>query len=153
VLLLQQESVGHTAQELLLLLLGAPAAAEACLSAVLPLWLVLLLLTLAELHLLLLLLLFPLISHLSRYCAVPAAAGPAGAAAAAVPACISPVEALCWCASHNGCNGAPLRGHELGQVQQLLILLSRPLSLLDAGVQPLIPTHQHSECRVYIMLV
>jgi hypothetical protein len=67
------------------------------------------------------------------------------------PAAVSlhcpPVQALCWCAAHDGCNGAPLCGHELGQMQQLLILLTCPLCLFDAGVQPLIPagrTHIHT---------
>ena len=33
------------------------------------------------------------------------------------------LQALRRRAAHDGCNGAPLRGHELGQVQQLLVLL------------------------------
>lgn len=37
-------------------------------------------------------------------------------------------------------NGPPLRWHELGKVEQFLLLLARPLRLLDAGVEPLIPT-------------
>lgn len=55
---------------------------------------------------------------------------------------VSPVQALRWGAPNNGCNGAPLRGHELCQVQQLFILLACPLRLLDAGVQPFIPDAQ-----------
>lgn len=36
-------------------------------------------------------------------------------------------HSLRGCAAHDGRNGAPLRGHQLGQMQQLLILLPRPL--------------------------
>mmetsp|Transcript_14021 Transcript_14021/g.37874 ORF Transcript_14021/g.37874 Transcript_14021/m.37874 type:complete len:241 (+) Transcript_14021:1864-2586(+) len=50
------------------------------------------------------------------------------------------IQALCGRATHDGRNGSPLRGHELGQVQQLFILLTRPLCLLDAGIKPLKPS-------------
>lgn len=66
---------------------------------------------------------------------------------------VSPVQALCWCAAHDGCNGTPLRGHELGQVQQLLILLARPLGLFDAGVQPLVPAVQRSTATHMLALL
>jgi hypothetical protein len=46
---------------------------------------------------------------------------------------------LCRGAPHNGRNGAPLGRHELGQVQQLLILVARPLGFLDRRVQPFKP--------------
>ena len=49
------------------------------------------------------------------------------------------LEALSGRPAHDGSYGAPLRGHELGKVEQLLILFPGPLRLLDAGVQPLIP--------------
>ena len=45
-------------------------------------------------------------------------------------------------ASYDGGDGPPLGGHQLGQVEQLLLLLPRPLGLLDAGLQPFIPTHK-----------
>jgi hypothetical protein len=58
-----------------------------------------------------------------------------------------PVQALRRCATNNGCDCAPLGGHELGKVQQLFIFITGPLGLLDAGVEPLIPasayTHGH----------
>lgn len=49
------------------------------------------------------------------------------------------LEALPSCATDDGSNAAPLHWHELGQVQQPLLLLTRPLGFLDRGVQPLIP--------------
>lgn len=51
-----------------------------------------------------------------------------------------PVQALRRCATNNGCDCAPLGGHELGKVQQLFIFITGPLGLLDAGVEPLIPS-------------
>lgn len=42
-------------------------------------------------------------------------------------------------ASDDGGDGPPLSGHQLGQVKQLLFLLSGPFRLFDAGVQPLVP--------------
>jgi hypothetical protein len=36
-------------------------------------------------------------------------------------------------------DGPPLRRVQLREVQQLLLLLPRPLRLLDAGVEPLVP--------------
>ena len=49
------------------------------------------------------------------------------------------VEALGWGAAHDWGDGAPLAGHELGQVEQLLVLLAGPLCLFDGRVEPLIP--------------
>lgn len=49
------------------------------------------------------------------------------------------LQALCRGAADNRGNGAPLRWHELGEMQQLLILLPGPLCLLYARVQPLVP--------------
>ena len=37
-------------------------------------------------------------------------------------------------------DGAPLGRVQFGKVQQALLLLPAPLRLLDAGVQPLVPT-------------
>lgn len=48
-------------------------------------------------------------------------------------------QALCSSSPNDGGNGSPLGWHQLGQVQQLLLLLPRPLCLFDAGVQPLVP--------------
>ena len=48
-------------------------------------------------------------------------------------------QALSWRPTHDGCNGSPLSGHQLGQMQQLLIFLSCPLSLFDGWVEPLVP--------------
>ena len=49
-------------------------------------------------------------------------------------------------ASYDGGDGPPLGGHQLGQVKQLLLLLPRPLGLLDAGVQSFIPAHTANKC-------
>lgn len=49
------------------------------------------------------------------------------------------LQALVGGAPHYGRNGAPLAGHDLGQVEELFVLLPSPLRLLDAGVQPLVP--------------
>lgn len=48
-------------------------------------------------------------------------------------------EALSGRAAHDGGDGSPLGGHELGEMEQLLLLLPTPLRLLDARVQPLVP--------------
>ena len=50
------------------------------------------------------------------------------------------LQALGSGAADDWSDGSPLGGHQLGQMQQLLLLLSGPLCLFDAGVQPLIPT-------------
>ena len=50
-----------------------------------------------------------------------------------------PLQALRGRPAHDGRDGAPLSGHELGEVQKFLILLPGPLRLLDARVQPLVP--------------
>lgn len=52
------------------------------------------------------------------------------------------LEALGGGAADDGGNGPPLGGHQLGQVQQLFLLLPRPLRLLDARVQPLVPAQR-----------
>ena len=44
------------------------------------------------------------------------------------------LQALGGGAAHDGGDGAPLAGHELGEVQQLFILLTGPLRLFDARV-------------------
>jgi len=49
------------------------------------------------------------------------------------------LQALHGGAADDGRDGAPLRRQQLGQVQQLLVLLARPLGLLDCRVQPLVP--------------
>lgn len=41
--------------------------------------------------------------------------------------------------SYDRSDGSPLRGHQLGQMKQLLLFLSGPFCFLDAGVQPLVP--------------
>lgn len=48
-------------------------------------------------------------------------------------------EALSGRAAHDGGDGSPLGGHELGEMEQLLLLLPTPLRFLDARVQPLVP--------------
>ena len=50
------------------------------------------------------------------------------------------LEALRGCPADDGSDGPPLRGHQLGEVKQLLVLVARPLRLLDRRVQPLEPT-------------
>lgn len=50
------------------------------------------------------------------------------------------LQTLGRCTSNNWGDGPPLSWHQLGQVQQLLVLLARPFCLLDAGIQPLVPT-------------
>lgn len=50
------------------------------------------------------------------------------------------LQALGCRASNDGSNSAPLRGHQLGQMQQFLILLPRPLDLTDTGIQPFNPS-------------
>lgn len=67
------------------------------------------------------------------------AAGVGGEGSGGAQEALVALEALLRGAAHHGRNGAPLRGHDLGQVQQLLILLTRPLGLFDAGVEPLVP--------------
>lgn len=52
------------------------------------------------------------------------------------------LQALGSSSSNNGSDGPPLSGHQLGQMQQLLLFLSGPFCLLDAGVQPLVPAHR-----------
>ena len=47
-------------------------------------------------------------------------------------------------ASYDRSNGPPLGGHKLGQMEQLLLFFSGPLGFLNAGIQPLIPTHKNS---------
>lgn len=44
--------------------------------------------------------------------------------------------------SDDGGNGSPLGGHQLGQMEQLLFLLSGPFCLFDARVKPLVPIHK-----------
>lgn len=50
-------------------------------------------------------------------------------------------------ASYDRSNGPPLSGHQLGQMKQLLLLLSGPFCLLDAGVQPLVPADRHTQSQ------
>ncbi|CRK27851.1 hypothetical protein BN1708_004512 [Verticillium longisporum] len=50
------------------------------------------------------------------------------------------LEALVGGAADDGGNGAPLGRHELGEVQELLVLLLAPFDLLDAGVEPFVPS-------------
>ena len=50
------------------------------------------------------------------------------------------LKALCGCAANDGRDGAPLRRHQLCEVQQLLFLVSAPLRLLDRRVKPLVPS-------------
>jgi len=57
------------------------------------------------------------------------------------------VQALRGRAAHDGSDGAPLCGHELGQVQQLFILFASPLRLFDARIQPLIPVEDRVRFR------
>lgn len=52
------------------------------------------------------------------------------------------LQALGSSSSNNGSDGPPLSGHQLGQMQQLLLFFSGPFCLLDAGVQPLVPAHR-----------
>lgn len=47
-------------------------------------------------------------------------------------------------ASYDRSNGPPLSGHQLGQMKQLLLLLSGPFCFLDAGVQPLVPDDRNN---------
>lgn len=51
-------------------------------------------------------------------------------------------------AADDGSDGPPLSGHQLGQVKQLLLFLSGPFCLLDAGIQPLVPAGR-STARLY----
>lgn len=58
------------------------------------------------------------------------------------------IKTLSGSATNNGSDSPPLRGHELCQVQQLLILLPSPLCLLDRWVQPLEPASGAPPCMV-----
>lgn len=53
------------------------------------------------------------------------------------------LQALGSSASNDGSNGPPLGGHQLGQMEQLLLLFSGPFGFLDAGIQPFVPAHRH----------
>ena len=63
------------------------------------------------------------------------------------------LQALCGGAPHKRGNGPPLAGHHLCQMQQLLLLLLRPLGLFDAGVQPFIPPGLRSNMRESLLWV
>lgn len=49
--------------------------------------------------------------------------------------------------SYDGSDGPPLRRHQLGQMKQLLLLLSGPLRFLNAGVQPLVPADMQGKTK------
>lgn len=49
------------------------------------------------------------------------------------------LQALSCSASNYWRYGAPLRRHQLGQMQQLFIFLARPFRLLNTRIQPLVP--------------
>mmetsp|Transcript_20181 Transcript_20181/g.32242 ORF Transcript_20181/g.32242 Transcript_20181/m.32242 type:complete len:267 (+) Transcript_20181:594-1394(+) len=50
------------------------------------------------------------------------------------------LEALCGGPTYDGRDAPPLTRHDLGEMQQFLVLGLTPLRLLDARVQPFVPT-------------
>lgn len=44
--------------------------------------------------------------------------------------------------ANDGCDRSPLSGHQFGQMQEFLLLLTWPFCLLNTGVQPLVPAPQ-----------
>ncbi|EJK56612.1 hypothetical protein THAOC_23467, partial [Thalassiosira oceanica] len=68
----------------------------------------------------------------------PGPAPPSAAAASSTEALVA-LLALARRPPHERPDGAPLRRHQLGQVQELLVLLPAPLHLAHGRVQPLVP--------------
>uniref|UniRef100_A0A1I8JJ09 Protein kinase domain-containing protein n=2 Tax=Macrostomum lignano TaxID=282301 RepID=A0A1I8JJ09_9PLAT len=49
------------------------------------------------------------------------------------------LQALGGCAANYRRNGAPLGGHQLGHVDEFLVLLAGPFGLFNTGIQPFVP--------------
>lgn len=56
-------------------------------------------------------------------------------------------ETLMRCPPHDGSDGPPLRGEELGEMKKFLFFFSRPLGLLYARVQPLVPDRRATRTK------